>query len=39
VATQIGPSMNNTKTKYVVNRKNNNNEPKEIELMGKNVKM
>jgi hypothetical protein len=39
VATQIGLSMNNAKTKYVVNRKDNNNEPKEIELMGKNVKL
>jgi hypothetical protein len=29
VATQIGLSMNNTKIKYMVNRKNNNNEPKE----------
>jgi hypothetical protein len=26
--------MNNAKTKYVVNRMDNNNEPKEIEIMG-----
>jgi hypothetical protein len=35
VATQVGLSMNNAKTKYMVNRKVNNNEPKEIEIMGK----
>jgi hypothetical protein len=35
VATQTGLSMNNAKTKYMVNRKDNNNEPKEIEIMGK----
>jgi hypothetical protein len=35
VAPQIGLSTNNTKTKYMVNRKDNNNEPKEIEIMGK----
>jgi hypothetical protein len=34
VATQIGLSMNNTKTKYMVNRKDNN-EPKEIKIIGK----
>jgi hypothetical protein len=38
VVTQIGLSMNNAKTKYMVNRKDNN-EPKEIEIMGKNLKM
>jgi hypothetical protein len=38
VATQIGRSMNNAKTKYMVNRKDNNNEPKEIEIMGKKIK-
>jgi hypothetical protein len=27
--------MNNVKTKYMVNRKDNNNEPKETEIMGK----
>jgi hypothetical protein len=27
--------MNNTKTKYMVNMKDNNNEPKEIEMIGK----
>jgi hypothetical protein len=27
--------MNNAKTKYMVNRKDNNNEPKETEIMGK----
>jgi hypothetical protein len=27
--------MNNAKTKYMVNRKDNNNEPKKIEIMGK----
>jgi thymidine kinase len=30
VETQIGLSMNSAKTKYMVNRKDNNNEPKEI---------
>jgi hypothetical protein len=35
VAPQIGLSTNNTKTKYMINRKDNNNEPKEIEIMGK----
>jgi hypothetical protein len=39
VATQIGLSMNNAKTKYMVKRKDNNNEPKEIEIMGKNLKI
>jgi hypothetical protein len=34
VATQTGLSMNNTKTKYMANRKDNNNEPQEIEIMG-----
>jgi hypothetical protein len=34
VATQIGLSMNNAKTKYTVNRKDINNEPKEIEILG-----
>jgi hypothetical protein len=34
-ATQVGLRMNNAKTKYMVNRKVNNNEPKEIEIMGK----
>jgi hypothetical protein len=36
VVIQIGLSMNNAKTKYMVNRKDNNYEPKEIEIMGKN---
>jgi hypothetical protein len=27
--------MNNAKTKYMVNRKDNNNEPNETEIMGK----
>jgi hypothetical protein len=27
--------VNNVKTKYTFNRKGNNNEPKEIEIMGK----
>jgi hypothetical protein len=35
VATQIGLSMNNTKIKYMVNTKNNNNKPKETQVMGK----
>jgi hypothetical protein len=39
VATQIGLSMNNAKTKYMVNRKDNNNEPKGIEIIGTNLKM
>jgi hypothetical protein len=39
VATQIVLSMNNAKTKYIVNRKDNNNEPKEIEIIGKYLKM
>jgi hypothetical protein len=28
--------VNNAKTKYMFNRKDNNNEPKEIEIMGEN---
>jgi hypothetical protein len=35
VATQVGLSMNNSKTKYM----DNNNGPKESEIMGKNLKM
>jgi hypothetical protein len=36
VATQIGLRMNNAKTKYMVNRKDDNNsEPKETEIMRK----
>jgi hypothetical protein len=30
--------MNNVKTKYMINRKDNNNEPKETEIMGKKFK-
>jgi hypothetical protein len=38
VATPIGLSINNAKTKYMVNRKdNNNNEPKKTEIMGKTI--
>jgi hypothetical protein len=35
VATQIGLIMNNAKTKYMVNRKDNNKEPRKIEIMVK----
>jgi hypothetical protein len=35
VATQIGLSMNNAKNTYMVNIKDNNNKPKETEIMGK----
>jgi hypothetical protein len=35
VATQIGLSVNNAKTKCMVNREGIKNEPKEIEIMGK----
>jgi hypothetical protein len=34
VATQLGLTINTTKTKYMNNRKDNGNEPKEIERSG-----
>jgi hypothetical protein len=34
VATQLGLTINTTETKYVINRKDNGNEPKEIEISG-----
>jgi hypothetical protein len=34
VATQLGLKINTTKTKYVINIKDNGNEPKEIEICG-----
>jgi hypothetical protein len=38
VATQLGLTINTTKTKYVINRKDNGNEPKEIEMSGHKYK-
>jgi hypothetical protein len=34
VATQLGLAINTTKTKYMINRKDNGNEKKEIEISG-----
>jgi hypothetical protein len=34
VATQLGLIINTIKTKYMINRKDNGNEPKEIEISG-----
>jgi hypothetical protein len=32
VATQLGLTINTSKTKYIINRKDNGNEPKETEI-------
>jgi hypothetical protein len=34
VATHLGLTINTTKTKYMINRKDNDNEPREIEISG-----